>query len=477
MKFEILKKITAAAVTAAITVTLLSGCKSDKKKPDALPSPTATGVTETVYDDKALNTDYVAKMGDVCLYEPQYYYFLYTALSEAYYVSEEFGKLADDENADKTDEEKLDEFVNFFYKKPEGSEKTNLQIAADRALEICHTFNISALRGKENKLVTQDEIDKLIDEIDEIADKYSDYYKMTRDECMDAMYGMSVNDLKAYSELQSYSKAYADQWKKDNGYVFEEKEPAKPTKPTEPGKDATDTEKDKYEDDLKQYDEDLADYNDAMKAYNDKKTVFWEQFREAYNKGVEAYRIVSVRYLYVSALDGEGEKIDEAAKKAKKAEIESYVKLSTDFGYDFEKVIKGFSDSEDGICDLDIANASDNPFNEEIVLWISKTAKISDEIKIFETPDGYYAVQIVGVTDFDKTEGVVADAEKVASPDKVRETVSYFYLNDLFDKYVKMLAGEEEYKLSDIDYDRMYELAEEYVHDTGEDDSTEPDKK
>ena len=217
---------------------------------------------------------------------------------------------------------------------------------------------------------------------------------------------------------------------------------------------------------MKKYDEDLADYNDALKAYKEKEQKFWEKFRDAYNKGVDAYRIVSVRSLFVSTVGEDGKALSNAEKQAKKKEIEGYVKLSTEMGYDFEKVIKGFSESETGIYDLDIANSSETPFNEEIVLWASKTAKISNEIKIFETSKGYYAIQIAGVTDFDKTTGVVADAEKVASPEKIRETVSYYYLNDLYNDYVTMLTKETEYKLSDIKYDRMYELAEKCLNET-----------
>ena len=89
-------------------------------------------------------------------------------------------------------------------------------------------------------------------------------------------------------------------------------------------------------------------------------------------------------------------------------------------------------------------------------------------IKIFETSKGYYAIQIVGITDFDKTEGVVADAEEVAAPEKIRETVSYYYLNDLYNDYVTMLTKEAEYKLSDINYDRMYEIAEKCLNETDE---------
>ena len=164
--------------------------------------------------------------------------------------------------------------------------------------------------------------------------------------------------------------------------------------------------------------------------------------------------------------------MDADAKKKKRDEIDSYVKLAYEQGYDFEKVIKGFSESEEGICDLDIANASESPFNEEIILWASKTAKVSDEIKVFEANDGYYAVQIVGVTDFDKTEGVVADAKEVASPENIRETVSYYYLNDLYNEYATLLTEADEYQLSDINSERMYELAEEYVNDTGEEDNS-----
>lgn len=484
MKLQKFKKIIAGIMLIALVASFVSGCAEKKDKTTASPSPSVVNDedsenSENTENDSASssdapqNLDYVAMMGDVPVYESQYYYFLFTALSEAYYSSEEFEALSSGYYDDKDEDEKLKDFVDFYYKKPEGSDKTNLQLAAERALEICHTFNISGVLGKENNLLTQEEIDGIIEDVDNIADQYSSYYSMTRDECMKSMYGMNVNDLKNYTVLQSYVNAHMKLWKSENGYLFEEEEPQKPEKPTDPGDDATDDERETYETELKKYDEELADYNDALKEYNEKEEVFWEQFREAYNKGVDAYKIVSVRYLYISTLDENGEALDEEAKKAKREEIDSCVKLVSEQGYDFEKVIKGFSDSDEGICDLDIANASETPFTEEIILWASETAKISDEIKVFETDDGYYAVQIVGVTDFDKTEGVVADAQEVASPENIRETVSYYYLNDLYNQYVTLLTEADEYQLSEINYDRMYELAEEYVNDTGAEESSD----
>lgn len=482
MKLNLLKKFITGTTLIAMTASFAVGCEDTKPvgtvtlDSTATVTATATPKPDTSKNDAPQNLAYVAKMGDVPIYETQFYYFLYTALSEAYYASEEFEKLGTDEYADKTDKEKEAEFIAFFNKKPEGSDKTNLQIAADRALEICHTFNISALRGKADKLVSDEEVKALLKDVDTVADKYADYYEKTRDDVMKAMYGMNVNDLKDYSLLQSYVTAYISKWKENNGYVFKDEEPKKPTKPTDPGDKASDEKKAEYAVAMTKYDEDLADYNDALKKYKEKEKNFWEQFREAYNKGEEAYRIVSVRYLFVSTLDEDGKKISEDSQKQKKAEIESYVKLSSEYGYDFAKVVKGFSESDTSICDIDIANSSDTPFNGDIVLWASKNPKITGEIKIFETPSGYYAVQVCGITDFDKTVGVVKDAEKVASPDKIKETVSYFYLNDLYNEYVLMLSEEEEYKLSDINYERMYDLAEEYMKDTGNELTDKSDK-
>lgn len=476
MKTNIFKKIITITVLIALSVTCVVGCDDAAGTPSATIAPSASPSpesTDKVSTDAPQNTAFVAKIGDISLYESQFYYFLYTALSETFYGSEEYSKLGTEAYADKTDDEKKAIFTAFFYKKAEGSEKTNLQIAAERALEICHTFNITASLGKANNLVTQETIDKALSDVDTVADRYASYYKKSRDESMKSMYGMNVNDMKDYTTLQCYGNAYMEKWKKDNGYVFSEKEPTKPTKPTAPGKDATADEQKKYDEQMKKYDEDLADYNDALKAYKEKESAFWEQFREAYNKGADAYKIISVRYLFISTTDSDGKKLDDAAKKAKKEEIESYVNLSTVHGYDFSKVVKGFSESEENLCDIDIANGSDTPFSADIVLWASKADKITNEIKIFETSKGYYAVQVCGITDFDKTVGSVKDAQKVASPEKVRDTVSYFHVSDLYNQYVLMLAEDTAYALSDINYDRMYELAEDYMFDTESDDSSE----
>ena len=88
------------------------------------------------------------------------------------------------------------------------------------------------------------------------------------------------------------------------------------------------------------------------------------------------------------------------------------------------------------------------------------------EIKLFECDNGYYAVQIIGVTDFDKTEGEVADADST-SYQLIREYVAYYTQADLYNKYLLELTEDEKYALSEINRELMESLARKYLEDTG----------
>ncbi len=458
-----IKKIILSILLLVTIVSLVVGCNKKSDELSASVSPSATVSPNAVNNDVAESTAYIAKMGDILFYESDFYNFVSTAAKEMYYNSD----IVFEE--DLTDDEKYEAVLKFFEQKAENSDKTNLQVALDRALEILHTYNIAAKLGKEMDLLTDEEKEEIISDIDDAADYYAAQYGTSRDEAVKYIYGMHVNDAKRYSIAQAYASAHMSEWLASQGYTFDKKAPSAPKKPSDPGDDATDDEKSEYQTKLDEYNKTYAEYETELAKYNDEVQKYWEQYRSEYTENKGNYTIVTVRTLYVSILDEDGKALPDAEKQKKYNDTISYMKLVTESGYDFEKVVKGFSEADDksnGLYDLDAENGGSAPLSDDIIEWSMNNAKISDDLKLFEEENGYYIVQVVGITNFDKTEGVVASSE--ISPELVKQTVEYVFTSEKYNDYMKELIKESKYELTDVNYDRIAELANAYLTDTSE---------
>jgi hypothetical protein len=174
-----------------------------------------------------------------------------------------------------------------------------------------------------------------------------------------------------------------------------------------------------------------------------------------------------VRYLYVSTLDEDGKALSEEKKAEKKAEAEKYMEYIKN-GLDFEKFVKGFSDSETvatdgGLVDIDKESQSAWAIPKEAVEWARDDSnKVSDELALFSDGKGFYIVQKVGVTDFDKTEGIVASTD-TASPAVVKSNVEYKVLVDEYNAVVQELLEKDEYKVTEKNTELMKQLAEKFL--------------
>jgi hypothetical protein len=283
---------------------------------------------------------------------------------------------------------------------------------------------------------------------------------------------MNVNDFKRYSEAQLYAQKHEELWAKENGYDFNTEEPIEPTKPKEPGENATDEEKEKYLTDSEKYEKELETYKADLAKYEKASAEYWEKFRSAYEDAlndidVNEYDIVTVRYLYVSTLDDEDKALPEADKLEKKKEAEKYIELVKE-GLDFGKLVKGFSDSETaasdmGLFDINMYSNSELLIPVEAIEWATKTTTpISEDIMLYEDDNGYYLVQKVGVTDFDKTEGIVADNSETA-PGTVKSNVEYKTLANLYNQVVEDAMKTDDFQLTDVNQELMSELMEKYL--------------
>ena len=460
----LMKRIAAAVLSLIVCVALFTGCNDDKSDNDGSDdvgtSETEAPTDNPSADDEPLTETYVAKVGDDYIYSSEYYYFLYTAMREVYYGSDGVydSSLSEDENY---------QLMLDFFASSNGEGKTYLEVAAERTLEIAAGFRIAYALGKQASesnpeyTISQETIDETLAIIDEEADYGAAYYETTRDAFFFYAYGMNVNDAKRYTEAQLFAQLHEEVWAKENGFDFDLIEPEAPE---ELGDDATDEEKNEYDTAYAEYELLLADYEAELAEY-------WEKFRGEYDKaaedGINEYDIPTVRYLFLSASDEDGNELGESELAEKKNEAESYVEM-VENGISFEKLVKGFSESSTaaddlGLFDINMFSDSDLIIPEEAVLWASDAGTaVGGELKIFSDDSGIYIVQKVGNTTFDETTGVVAD-DYSTNPAEVKANVEYYMLAELYNAVIEEAASTDEFKITEENREAMIKLAEEYL--------------
>ena len=71
-------------------------------------------------------------------------------------------------------------------------------------------------------------------------------------------------------------------------------------------------------------------------------------------------------------------------------------------------------------------------------------------------------IMVIGITDFDKTTGLVGDSEKT-NVDAVRANVQYSMLARLYNEVIEAKMTEERFALTDVNAERVMELAKNYL--------------
>ncbi len=486
----IFKKIGAAVLATVLCVSLFAGCEDENGtlagSTTAAPQGAATAKPDSA-NDAAATVEYVAKVGTQEIYSCEFYFALYSAISEVYYGA--MGEDSEIYDESLTDEENYQKMLDFLHAET-GDGRTNLDTVIDKALDISARFRVASALGKQeadsNKdyAISQETIDENLEYIDEEAEYGSSYYEMTRDDYYFYVYGMNVNEAKRYTEAQLYAQVHREAWAEENGYVLgatEPEEPIEPEKPEDISENASDAVKAEYEEAMEEYEEELEKYNEEYPEYEKELAEYeaayneyWEKFRAAYEAGkgedgTNEYDVVTIRYLYLSTLDEDGKALSDDKKAEKKTLAEKYMNVIETNGLDFEKFVLGFSESTTVLQDfglLDITAIAD--FTDSAMEWAVKASTpISDNIELFESDDGYYLVQKVGVTDFDKTEGIVA-SEADTSHDTVKATVEYDMLTELYNKVIDAAMETDEFVISEINTEAMRQLAEKYIENSDE---------
>ncbi len=456
---NLFKKIVSVILCAGLLVTAFTSCKTNKQNVPAsesgFPSASETAApipTEEPVPDESATVEYVAKVGNMKVYESDFWYFLYQGMRETYY---QYATVYD-ENA--TDEENIAKMIEFFNSKAEDG-RTYLEIAVESTLKTAKGFKIASDLGhkageKDKKyVITDDQKAEMNAMIDSEADYGATMYNCSRDKYFVYAFGMNVNDSKRYSEEQLYAEMSETAWADEKGFSVGAEEP---TEPQEPDENATDEQKAAYDKAKEAYDKELAAYKKVLDKY-------YEKFRDDYNADEDVYAINTARYLELKVKDGDKAACAAEAKKLKDL---------ADGGMDFAKMVKGYSESDTidtdlGIVDVDLCAEELPAIGDDLIEFIADHDKISKEIEILETDYSVYLVQIVGRTTFDKQEGEIAD-KTLVSTDTVRKNVEFSVLVNKYNAYIETFFDNEEYKTCEENKTRMIELATKYLNDSAD---------
>lgn len=471
---NVLAIVIAAVMTLVFAVSCTPVTDPDNQATDA-------PATSTAVPDADESTVVIAYAGTEPIYDSDFSYFLNRAIMEIYYKAE--GVYA----PDATDDENLAKMREFMRSTDEDG-ISNLQRAVDRTLEITQGFKIAYREGKAladqegaKYTVDQAELEQALSYIDSEADYGAGMYGASRDEYFYYVYGMKVNDAKRYQKQQLYAELHEKYWSDENGYVIgmeEPEAPVEPTKPSDLADEASDEEKTKYAADIEEYntlkakyDEDLEKYNADLAKYNELKTAYFEKFREEYNENEKIYGVRTVRSLFLSKTDDDGEPLSEDAIAAKRAELEKYIELVKE-GLSFAGLVKGFSEAQNattnsGLIDICAYEGTTGDLPQEVIDRAFEINEVTDIPEIVETDDGFYLFRVEGIVNYDEQIGIVADST-TSNPDKIRSNVEYSKLASLYNEYVEGLMEKDEYKLKDIQNEAALKLVNDFIDFTME---------
>ncbi|MBP1588367.1 MAG: hypothetical protein ILO53_08230, partial [Clostridia bacterium] len=232
-----------------------------------------------------------------------------------------------------------------------------------------------------------------------------------------------------------------------------------PQAPEAPADDASVEEKDAYATMLAEYETKRAEYK-ALEAQH------YEKFRSVFEEDKNSFSVKTIRYLLLSKTDAEGNALSEDEIAAKRAKAESYIAL-VEGGHEFEGIVKGFSESASAASDYGLADVcfygeNINNIPAKLIDWAVETEEFSDKPVIVESADAIYLVMLCGITDFDKTTGIVAD-DITVNPDEIRRSVEYDFLAREYNEFIESKMKEDKYAATDVNRELMEDLATRYL--------------
>ena len=369
----------------------------------------ATATPKPEYDDAPMDESVVAKAGDMNVLYPELVYMFGSAVTEI--IGDSISFSDDATTAERY--QQLREFLDSEY--PEGG-MTYMEKIKSYTLEQLLEFKAAYMIALEHKTpYTEDEIQKMNDEIDETIDYYltyaGEYYGVTtRDEYMKYVTGMNVNEYKYFNQIQSFLSEYADE---------------------------------------------------AMKAMEPSE----ETLRAYYDENVDQYRVVSVRHIYLAFTDSDEDgTVSDGEKAPVKSQADALVNKLVVDGDSPEAIVRAWSQADDattteGVVDISAVNGK---FNDEINAWaVAQTAVGLDTIRIFEKEDGLEIIYVAGILTYDGLEGVTSSSD--VTLEELKTALTTAYKNEQYDKLIKDYVAEKGLTLTEVNDELVNKAAEEYL--------------
>lgn len=357
--------------------------------------------------DAAASETIVGMLGEAKMWSSDYRYFFTNAFTEI--VMADYKP-----NTELSEKEQYDEMIAFLETPYKNEGVSYLEKCKTRALELYRefliTYNTAIAAGKP---LTDKEIAALDAEVDSVVDQNLTYYGAsmgvtTRDELMDAWMGMNVNEYKRLNRIQQVVAQFTE----------------------------------KKTEEMKPSQEDLRNY---------------------YNQHKDDFRVVTVRHIFLSLLDEEGEALP-ADKKASITTIANQLVQKIKDGDSPALLVEAWSEHEEarydlGLVDLRVGNKD---LDEAIVKWaVQQNAIGKNVVKLFETKAGYEIVVVEGILEYNTQQGITANQS--TTKDALKEAVSTAYKNNQFLKMVDGFVAASDLQVKDINQEVIKSVVDEYL--------------
>ncbi|MBR5280342.1 MAG: peptidyl-prolyl cis-trans isomerase [Clostridia bacterium] len=357
--------------------------------------------------DAAASETYVGTLGDAKLWSSDYKYFFTNAFTEivmADYTS----------NTELSEKEQYDALIAFLDTPYKNESITYLEKCKARALELYQQFLVTYnVASADSEPLTNKELASLDSEVDSFVDQYLSYYGAnmgisTRDEMMDLLMAMNVNEYKRLNRLQHIVSEFSEK----------KMEEMKPTQ------------------------EDLRNY---------------------YNQNKDDFRVVTVRHIFLSLVDDKGKAVS-AEKKASVTAIANQLVQKIKDGDSPELLVEAWSEHEEAPYDLGLVDlrVGSKDLDEAIVKWaVQQTAMGKTVVKLFETKTGYEIVVVEGILEFNGQRGIAAGTDTTV--DGLKTAVETAYKNDQFQKLVDGFVAASDLKVENLNQEEIDKVADEYL--------------
>lgn len=180
-----------------------------------------------------------------------------------------------------------------------------------------------------------------------------------------------------------------------------------------------------------------------------------------YEKTPDDYRIVTIRHISKSLSDDNGDPLSEE-EQANVLKLMETLQAKLENGDSVEALVTGYSDAADassskGLVDLKKTTAIAN----EVIEWAFAQNQLG-AISLIKTDSSYELVIIEGLTDYTTTSGIVANSTNT-SVEAVATAVTTAYKNNAFEDRVQQYVTENHIALTEVQNDIVDQVVTDFL--------------